>query len=126
MIRVWPVCALLTMAIQVWAESCDLERGQNRYQKCVMCHGPITESVPHGVGPSLFDVVGREAGSAPGFAYSLDMIESGLLWDSETLDAYLAAPNQLVPGTSMAFRGVRNDTDRRALVCYIVNKGMLE
>lgn len=126
MIRVLLVSSLFATTLQVWAESCDLERGQSRYQKCVMCHGPLSESVAHGIGPSLFNVVGRQAGSAPGFGYSAAMLDSGLVWDLETLDAFLAAPNQLVAGTSMAFRGVQNEPDRRALVCYLDNKAMRE
>lgn len=124
MIRVLLIGLSFTVTLGVLAENCDLERGKSRYQKCVMCHGPLSESVAHGIGPSLFNVVGRQAGSALGFGYSAAMLDSGLVWDLGTLDAFLAAPNEVVGGTSMAFRGVKNESDRHDLVCYLGNKAM--
>jgi cytochrome c len=69
-------------------------------RSCVACH-QIGGRV-HKVGPHLVGIVGRPAGSAPGFAYTDAMREAGFVWTPERLRAYLRDPQAVVPGTSMA------------------------
>lgn len=84
---------------------------------CAACHA--VEPGKHGIGPSLAGVLGAEAGHAAGFEYSGAMLASGLTWDEATLDRYLANPRQVVPGTTMAYNGLRNDAQRKAVVDYL-------
>jgi cytochrome c len=69
--------------------------------QCAACH--TTTSAHLVTGPALLGVVGRKAATLEGFAFSEPMKKSGLTWDAATLDKYLAAPTELVPGTLMTF-----------------------
>jgi cytochrome c2 len=84
---------------------------------CFVCHA--TDPGTNKLGPSLSGVVGRKAGSVADFNYSAAMKNSGLTWDEATLDKYLTEPQKVVPGTKMAFLGVRNADERKALIAYL-------
>jgi len=71
------------------------------------------------VGPSLFGVVGRAAGSETYFTYSAANKNSGLTWDEATLDRYLTSPKAVVPGTIMPYAGLKNETQRADLIAYL-------
>lgn len=71
------------------------------------------------VGPSLFGIVGRQAGQIPGFHYSPANKDSGLTWDVATLDRYLTSPKDVVPKTIMPYAGLKDDTKRADLVAYL-------
>ena len=62
------------------------------------------------IGPDLFGVVGRKAGTAPNFSYSAAMKSAGFVWTNDKLDAYIKAPAMVVPGNKMAFAGLPNAT----------------
>jgi cytochrome c len=64
-------------------------------------------------------VVGRKAGTAAGYTYSPAMKAYGKTWTAATLDAYLAAPMQAVPGTKMVFLGVKDAAKRASLIGYL-------
>lgn len=84
---------------------------------CSICH-----SVQPGrniIGPSLFGVVGRRCGQAPGFYYSDANRKSGLTWDAATLDRYLTSPRGLVPGTLMTFPGLKDAKQRADVIAYL-------
>ena len=85
-------------ANQALAEG-DAEAGKTVYNQCAACHA-IEEGVNR-VGPSLYGVMGREAGSVEGFAYSDAMKNSGVTWDEETLSAFLEDPRAYIPGNRM-------------------------
>ncbi len=87
------------------------------FARCATCHR--TEPGRNGVGPSLAGVYGAPAAHEPTYAYSRAMRESGLTWDEATLDAYLADPREVVPGTKMAFAGVRDPEERAAIIEYL-------
>ena len=70
-------------------------------------------------GPSLYGVVGRRPASAPGFTYSAAMASRSEQWSVATLDWYLLDPPARVPGTYMAFSGLRNDGARAAVICFL-------
>lgn len=84
---------------------------------CKACHS--VEPGDHGIGPSLAGVFGAKAASQPGFDYSDPMESSGLVWNQATLDRYLEDPRNVVPGTTMAFGGVKDDAKRQAIIDYI-------
>jgi cytochrome c len=86
---------------------------------CAVCHSP--EAGTNKLGPSLFGVVGRKAGSVGDYAYAPAMKNSGLTWDRATLDKYLADPQGVVPGTKMLFPGVKDAGDRKAVIDYLAS-----
>lgn len=94
------------------------EAGEIVFKKnCAVCH--TLEAGKNKIGPTLAGVVDRKAGSVPGFAYSTANKNSGDTWDEQTLDIYLTDPKKFMPGTKMVFAGVKNPTDRKALVEYL-------
>jgi cytochrome c2 len=102
--------------------------GERVWRQCQACH-QVGEGAANRVGPHLNGVIGRTAGSLEGFRYSSAMVEAGeggLVWEEETLEAYLENPRQKVPGTSMAFAGLRQAEQRDAVVEYIKASGGIE
>jgi len=87
------------------------------FAMCASCHQ--VEPGKHGVGPSLAGVFGAKAGHAEGYAYSAAMKGSGLTWDEATLDKYLTAPMQTVPGTKMTYAGLKDAAQRKEMIEYI-------
>ncbi len=84
---------------------------------CAMCH--TTKAGTNGIGPSLAGVVGRKAGTAPGYRYSTAMVNSGITWNDQALRGYLPQPKAVVPGTKMSFRGVSNQQTVNDLIAYL-------
>lgn len=87
------------------------------FAQCAVCHK--TEPGETGIGPTLAGVFGAEAGHIAGFKYSQAMLDSGLTWNQATLDRYLADPKAVVPGTTMAFAGVKDAAKRQAIIDYL-------
>lgn len=85
--------------------------------QCSICHA--VQSGRNLNGPSLFGVVGRPAGQAPGFAYSAANKSSGLTWDAATLDRYLTAPREVMPHTLMSYGGLKDPVRRANLIAYL-------
>lgn len=100
------------------------EEGMEIFQQhCAACHSTVPGA--HGKGPSLGGVIGRRAGSARGFEYSDAMRSagrSGLVWDAARLDAFLAAPQRVLPGVRMDFSGL-DDAAQRAAVIRLLEGG---
>jgi len=92
-------------------------RGQTLYQGCADCHS-INEN---GVGPMHKGVVGRKAGSVPGYDYSPDLKNSGIVWTEENLDKWLTGPQAMVPETKMFF-DVPDAQDRADIIAYLKEK----
>ncbi|WP_082496631.1 cytochrome c family protein [Aminobacter sp. MSH1] len=90
------------------------------FKKCSACHA--ADSTTNKVGPHLGGLLGRTAGTVEGFNYSKAMIEagkSGLVWDETALAEYLAAPKARVPGTKMAFAGLKKPDEVANVVAYL-------
>ncbi|MEP9369233.1 c-type cytochrome [Xanthobacter sp. VNH20] len=87
------------------------------FNQCKACHK--VEAGKNAVGPSLFGIFGAKAGSVAGYQYSTPMKNSGLTWDDATLSKYLTSPKDLVPGSKMAFAGIKNPDDLKAVVAYL-------
>jgi cytochrome c len=84
---------------------------------CSACHS--AQAGRNLVGPSLFALVGRKAGSVAGFHYSAANKASAMVWDAAELDLYLASPAIVVPHTSMTFSGVKDAQKRADLIAYL-------
>jgi cytochrome c len=106
------------MALSGAAMAQDAGNGAVLFKRCAVCH-----SVKAGAGPSfgpvLAGIVGRKAGSQPGFLYSSAMTSSGIVWDAATLDAFIAKPQSVVKGTRMTFPGLPDVKDRADLIAYL-------
>ncbi len=95
----------------------DASAGETVFAQCRTCH--LVEEGRNGVGPSLYGVVGREAGSIEGFNYSDANANSGVTWTPEVLFEYLEAPREFMPGTRMAFPGLSDPQDRADVIAYL-------
>jgi cytochrome c len=73
----------------------------------------------HGVGPSLHGILGQPAGKQDGFLFSAALEALGIVWDAETLSAFLENPMSYVPGSVMPFAGINKTEERAALVCWL-------
>ena len=93
----------------------DPVRGKALYARCQGCHSIDRNRV----GPMHRGLFGRTAGSVEGFSYSKAMKQSGIVWDEATLDAFLAAPRKLVPGTRMTYAGIADTQERADLIAYL-------
>ncbi len=96
----------------------DAEAGQASARICLACH-TFDEGGMIITGPNLHNIVGRQAGAVPGFAYSPAMQEFGEAWDWATLDAYLQNPSEVVPGTNMVFAGLPDLDTRMNVLAYL-------
>ncbi|HEV7435851.1 MAG TPA: cytochrome c family protein [Pseudorhizobium sp.] len=98
----------------------DASAGEKVFAKCKACH--VVDADTNKIGPSLNGVVGRTAGTHEGFRYSKAMTEageSGLVWNDETLTAYLRDPKGYIKGNKMAFVGLKKDEDLANVIAYL-------
>ena len=113
--------ALLASANAAVADG-DPVKGEKTFKICKVCH-QIGEGAKNFVGPVLNGVVGRKAGTYPGYNYSDANKNSGLTWDEATLTKYLKNPREVVPGTKMAFPGIPKDEDIANVIAYLKQFG---
>jgi cytochrome c len=101
------------------AEAGDWKRGEAVYSRCLACHALARDRV----GPRHCGLLGRRAGSVPGFAYSKAMRDSGIVWDEAALDHFLENPMAAVPGTTMGYAGVKDAGERHDLIAWLRHAG---
>jgi cytochrome c len=94
----------------------DATHGESVFKACAACHAKDHSSR---AGPGLQGILGRTAGQVSGFHYSRAMKQSKIVWDDKTLDAYIAAPQKVVPGNIMPYAGMKSVQDRADLVAYL-------
>lgn len=115
------VCAQIgagTAQAQAGADAAAVAKGKRLFMLCMACHA-TAEGGPAKIGPALNGVVGRPAGSLPGFGYSADMKSKSFVWDAAQLDAWLTKPTAVVPGTTMAYAGMPDAADRKAMIAFL-------
>ncbi len=95
----------------------DATAGKRVFVKCLACH-VVTEG-QNRVGPSLYGIVGRPAGSIAGFTYSAANKGSGIVWTEDVMFAYLKNPQAYIPGTKMVFPGLPAGKDRADVIAYL-------
>ncbi|MGE0650613.1 MAG: cytochrome c family protein [Alphaproteobacteria bacterium] len=93
------------------------EAGQKAARKCAVCHS-FDKGGPNKVGPALWGVIGHKMGEGS-FNFSDAMKKKGVPLDYETLNRFLHDPKKFVPGTKMAFAGVKNDKERADIIAYM-------
>ena len=116
------VAAVALVASMGAAAAQDAAAGEKVFAKCKVCH-QIGEGAKNMVGPVLNGVVGRHAGTYPGYHYSDANKNSGITWDEATLKEYLKDPKAKVPGTKMVFPGLKSDEDIANVIAYLKQFG---
>ena len=99
-------------------QSADLSNGEAKFAVCRSCH-TLNAGGDDMVGPNLWGVFGRKAGSKPGFSYSDDMKAAGWSWDAGQLDKWIANPKAVLLGTKMTYVGMPDAGDRRDLIAFL-------
>ncbi len=97
----------------------DVAKGKTLFLQCRACHSLAPESEPGKIGPTLYGVIGRPAGSVAGFAYSDAVAQSGKTWTVDQIDHWLEKPSEFLPGNKMVFIGLKNPQDRANVLAYI-------
>ena len=95
----------------------DVAKGKEVFKKCTACHA--IKAKKKRVGPTMFGIVGRDAGTLKGFKFSKAMKASGITWDDANLNEYLKKPRKFVPKTKMSFAGLKKDADRANVIAYL-------
>lgn len=96
----------------------DAAAGVKVFKKCKACH-TVDKGGKNKIGPNLWEVVNSEAGKRAGFSYSKAMAAKGGTWTYEDLGAFLTKPKAYLPGTKMAFAGLKKVKDRAAVIAYL-------
>jgi cytochrome c len=96
----------------------DAAAGKSSFNKCLACHA-IGEGAKNKVGPELNGIDGRKAGTAEGYSYSDANKNSGITWNEAQFKEYIKDPKAKVPGTKMAFAGIKNDKEINDLWAYV-------
>ncbi len=112
------IAAAALLGLGAAARAQDAAAGETVFKKCKVCH-QIGEDAHNMVGPVLNGIVGRPAGTYPGYNYSEANKNSGITWDEATLTVYLHDPRAKVPGTKMAFPGLSRDEDIKNVIAYL-------
>ena len=110
---------MIAMALLVAgaAQAQDAKRGEKVFEECRACHA--ADGAANEVGPGLRGVFGRKAGEREDFRYSPAMKRSNITWSPQTLDAFIADPQKIVPANRMPFAGLADARARADLIQYM-------
>ena len=100
----------------------NLAHGEKVFKKCSACH-MIAAGGKNMIGPNLWGVIGRTAGSVNDYKYSKAMVAYAKEWSFEEMNSYLIKPQAYIKGTKMAFAGLRKEKDRASVILYMNSKG---
>ena len=101
----------------------DLVHGEKVFKKCSACH-MIASGGKNMIGPNLWGVIGRTAGSVSDYKYSKAMVAYAKQWSFEEMNSYLIKPQAYIKGTKMAFAGLRKEKDRASVILYLNSKSV--
>ncbi len=96
----------------------DAAAGEKVFNKCRACH-QIGENAKNGVGPQLNGLIGRKSGTIEGYNYSEANKNSGIVWDEATFRDYIKDPKAKIPGTKMAYAGLKQESEIDSIVAYL-------
>ena len=99
----------------------DVGHGEKVFKKCSACH-MIASGGKNMIGPNLWGVIGRTAGSVSDYKYSKAMVAYAKQWSFEEMNSYLIKPQAYVKGTKMAFAGLRKEKDRASVILFMNSK----
>ena len=115
------IAILVTTSLYTYtaaASEGDPSNGANIFTaQCSICHS--LKEGKNKIGPSLAGVIGRPAGHASNFSYSDALKNSGVTWNTETLNTYLSNPTAMIPGNKMPYRGLTDEKLRLDLIAYL-------
>ena len=104
------ISALLTLG--------NIDHGKMIFKKCAACHS-ASKGGGNKIGPALWGVIGRKAGSIGDYKYSKAMSGFGKTWDFEAVNTFLIKPKDYVKGTKMAYAGLKKGKDRASIILYL-------
>jgi cytochrome c len=97
----------------------DVKKGANLFKtRCAQCH-TVDKDGGNKVGPLLHGLFGRKSGTVPGYTYTDANRDKGVEWKDDSLFDYLENPKKYIPGTKMAFGGLKKEKDRHDLIAYL-------
>ncbi len=98
--------------------STSAAEGEKVFKKCAACHS-IAEGGKNKIGPALWGVLGRQAGSLPDYKYSKAMAAYGKKWSFEEMNGFLLKPKDWIKGTKMSYAGLKSEKERAAVILYM-------
>ncbi len=98
--------------------SVNASDGEKVFKKCAACHS-VAKGGKNKIGPALYNVLGRQAGTLPDYKYSKGMIAYGKKWTPEEMNGFLIKPKEWVKGTKMSYAGLKNPKERAAVILYM-------
>ena len=107
-----------SMAAASAALAQDADAGKASFNKCLACHA-IGEGAKNKVGPLLNGLDGRKSGTVEGYSYSEANKNSGITWNKDVFLEYIKDPKAKIPGTKMAFAGIKHAKEANALWDYV-------
>lgn len=110
------ISAVLAFSFDVMAAG-DADKGKKLAKKCTACH-TLTKGGKNRLGPNLYNILDKPAGTVDGYKYSDAMKSSGVTWDQSTFLDFIAKPKKVVKGTKMSFSGLKKATQRADLLAY--------
>jgi cytochrome c len=120
--RVLIVAGLWVLTSTTASPAQDAAAGEKVFAVCKACH-QIGETAKNAVGPVLNGVIGRKAGTYPGYAYSDANKNSGLTWDEPTFREYIKDPRAKIPGTKMIYAGLKDEQKATDLLAFLKQYG---
>ena len=111
--------ALLAVLMTIGtAEAGDAKKGKKVFNKCKACH-TIKAGGKNKVGPNLYNIMGKDRAASSGFNYSDAIKKMGGKWGFDDMNKFLIKPKTFMPGTKMAFKGIKKPGDRANLIAYM-------
>lgn len=115
----------LTMALLIGMSGAamaagDADKGKKLFKRCKACH-TLDEGGKNKVGPNLFGIFGRQAGSLDGYKFSKAFRSLDFVWDEGALDEFLTKPKKFVPKTKMGFPGLKKEEQRADIIAYLMS-----
>ncbi|HWZ37019.1 MAG TPA: cytochrome c family protein [Bradyrhizobium sp.] len=112
------IAIVSAMAATSAARAQDAAAGETSFKKCTPCHS-IGDGAKNKVGPELNGIDGRHSGTAEGYSYSDANKNSGITWNKDQFLEYIKDPKAKIPGTKMAFAGIKNEKEAGDLWAYL-------
>ena len=105
-------------ATTAFANAQDLAAGEQSFRKCLPCHS-VGPDAKHKIGPVMNGLDGRKSGTIEGYNYSEANKKAEIVWSEATFKDYIVNPMAKMPGTKMAFAGIKNETEIANLWAYL-------